>query len=69
MYSREPSNNAKAGNDDEEDAFDKEFKVGNPPGRFTCHLLGNIQDNYNMEIHTIIVVLHGSWETLFIIDL
>ena len=39
MYSREPSNNAKAGNDDEEDAFDKEFKVGNPPGRYTCHLL------------------------------
>ena len=39
MYSREPSNNAKASDDDEEDAFDKEFKVGNPPGRVTCHLL------------------------------
>ena len=44
MYSREPSNNAKASDDDEEDAFDKEFKVGNPPGRVTCHLLGNFQN-------------------------
>ena len=44
MYWREPSNNAKASDDDEEDALDKEFKVGIPPGRVTCHLLGNFQN-------------------------
>ena len=53
MFSDEPSNNAEAGDGDEEDSFDKEFKVGNPPGRFTCHLLLENIHNFPGKLHSI----------------
>ena len=42
MFLLQPSNNAKAGNDDEEDAFHKEPKISNFESKhFTFHLSGN----------------------------